>query len=756
MGHPYEQLPERDVEPSAGHVDAPEQGLAEVWSRHSAEIFRRCVALMGGNRAEAEEAFSRVAMKVLHKLSEQGLQARDRRAWLLRLAHNVCMDLHRENKRRPEQEIAVAGAAGELPATAHLPARGDPESGFLEKEMQEVLRRAINGLAWRLRQVVLRKLAGDSNQQIAERLGITEVNLRKRLQQARSALRLALISYRDGGEQEPARPRFDARAGGETAPPYRIHALRPLHLQLASGVETDATLEIVFAPRKASARREQALAAYCAHHPGGWKKRLEMAHHLMQAGRLEEAIPHLEQVAAKQTGRWQSWFELWSIHRLLETPGAAAAVCERALAGARAAAELAFWRGLLARSLGHHREAQRALEAACETAPGCPLLWTSLAAARLDAGRPAEAVGALDAALRLDGTDVAALSSGQDALRWMGRSGVARRRIELALDRDSGNAAALARWYALRCRAAGGRFSPGAGERQRQRALRRLAEDRAEACAAAAYGVAVRGDLAGAAAMLARLVRRDPRLRQAWHQYALLLDRLGRVDEALAALDQARALRPAGGDAHWDLDVASCRLAVRAGRWDLALAQAAVLSERWSYAWEAAAAAAWALASAGGEAGRAISVSCAAVDLQPHLPAAWIEHGHVLARCARHAEAVEVLETAWRLLPADDGFDLAAPAALVLAALHRRRCDAASARLWAGRALAAAEAEAGVDPVTAGIRLARARRELADARLHGGATPDRPAVPAGGAGAAWRTLQARWLRASQLSEPLWP
>jgi len=670
----------------------PGDTFSRIWNDHEASLFRRCLQWMRGNRADAQEAFSRAIVAIYRKLPDHRENVANLRAWLFRLTYNSCMNLHRENRRRQEKGVDLdvdlgSIAEGENEVLFSPASSGDPERAILGKELETFLRRCIADLPERLRETVLCQLSFASYRETAEHLEISEENVRKRLQEARAILRPRLREYRSGRARMPlASPWKELPEAGipRSSGPWRIYAVRPLQIRLGAGVETETSLLVNYPPKRASKRRREALEEYIRAHPSGWTRHLELGRHLVEEGLLEEAIPQLERVVLQQPRHFQAWTELATAHRLLERPEAAAAVCERALSMARTEAERHYLRGFRDQYRGRVGEAARAFEAACEARPDRSAPWIALARLRLSTGSPSEALLHLDEALRIDPEDAAALTLGYDALRLAGRSGEAFRRSARALDIDGANVAALVRWLAARCRALGGQLPHGSLEHRRLQRLRELARTRADARRGLAFWHVCRGDLAGAESLLASLVEDRPALRQGWTELARLLDALGRPEEALRALSEARER----GDQSRELDLMECRLATRAGLGEQALRSIAELLRRYGEAWDIASTSAWSMTSLGSDPERACELSRSAVALQPLLPAAWLEHGRVLSRQDRFDEAAEAFATAWELLPENEVTDLAAPTAHGLAEVHRRLGDSEASRRWSQITLA--------------------------------------------------------------------
>ena len=363
--------------------------------------------------------------------------------------------------------------------------------------------------------------------------------------------------------------------------------------------------------------------------------------------------------------------------------------------------------------------------------------WTALAELEWAAGRPSETAAALEKALALHPADVAALTLGFEALRLQGRSSEARRRNDLALEVDSTNPPALERRFAARARRAGGRLAP---EDCSWRAVERLARTRASARSLLSFVRVCGGDLAGTGEMAAFVAER-PRNPQARIERARLWDALDRPLAALQDVDAGRALLP------WsrELDLLACRISLRGGLPGRALQECENLLARYSDAWDTAMTAAWALANLG-RTGRAAELSQAAVERQSALPAAWLEHGRVLARCDRLREAVVATEMGWCLLPEGDGFDLATPAALDLLVLHRRLSSPGQARYWALQGLDMCAALGELDPVRAHIFRGWIQAELGSTAVPSISEPTDTAPP-------FLRIEKRRLLTTQLSEP---
>lgn len=167
----------------------------QLWEQYRNYLYRRCLTWMGGNRLDAQEAYSRAMLKAWDKLPNYAATITNLRAWLTRLTHNLCMDLHRERSRGAKGiESIEAIAAGERETLAST--LESPDAALLRRELGMTIRHAINTLPPRLRiPFILRCCQEKSYQEIAEQLALSHHNIRKRIQQAREILQKHLHKY---------------------------------------------------------------------------------------------------------------------------------------------------------------------------------------------------------------------------------------------------------------------------------------------------------------------------------------------------------------------------------------------------------------------------------------------------------------------------------------------------------------------------------------------------------------------------------
>ncbi|MBL4908383.1 MAG: sigma-70 family RNA polymerase sigma factor [Sneathiella sp.] len=152
---------------------------------------------MNVSSADAEDALSSATIRAFEKYGAHRSQISNERAWFARLLHNICIDIHRSNKRRSRlsdkvKEIVV------IDASESEKIEVTPEAELLNSELGSTLVRAINDLPKKLQEpLVMRLVKGEEYDFIAMSLNISNDNARKRVQQARAILRKKLSFLRD-------------------------------------------------------------------------------------------------------------------------------------------------------------------------------------------------------------------------------------------------------------------------------------------------------------------------------------------------------------------------------------------------------------------------------------------------------------------------------------------------------------------------------------------------------------------------------
>lgn len=169
----------------------------QLWQQYRDYHYSCCLKWMNGNSDDAEESLSQAMLKAWSKWPDHRDQITYPKAWLTQVIHNHCMDIHRQRQREAQKmeniddinvdHIAV-NSSGE-----------SPESNISRCEMRAYLNKAIESLPPRLRDpFILRYFQNKSCQDISKQLTLSEENVWKRVQQARTILRNQLNKYLTG------------------------------------------------------------------------------------------------------------------------------------------------------------------------------------------------------------------------------------------------------------------------------------------------------------------------------------------------------------------------------------------------------------------------------------------------------------------------------------------------------------------------------------------------------------------------------
>ena len=161
----------------------------EIWNQHRSHLYGVCLKQMNGRAADAQDALSAAMLRAREKLPRYAGQIDDLKAWLTRLTSNLCTDLQRERGRQVRR-LESLEALHESGWDYQTEACESPEERMLRYESVARVRRAVEEMPASLREPLLMRFWGDADYgEIAERLSLSAVNTRKRIQQARGVLR---------------------------------------------------------------------------------------------------------------------------------------------------------------------------------------------------------------------------------------------------------------------------------------------------------------------------------------------------------------------------------------------------------------------------------------------------------------------------------------------------------------------------------------------------------------------------------------
>jgi RNA polymerase sigma factor (sigma-70 family) len=334
-----------------------------LWENNREIFFKKCLKIMGGDIDEAEDALSSAMLKARDKMLLNFGRIENFKGWALRLTENVCFDLLRRHRRLVHYgEIPEYFADNKIDDSFFL-IECREKYRFQETALQEVFRLA-NRLPLRLREpFLLRFFLAEPYRCIADRLCISEENVRKRIQEARSVLkrqygskisRLLSSSLRER-DMDPESPlvtkirRNVREVLGDVEPEVDV----PLTTAwiVNAPPETGGEKEVLFFLPLRGGRLENRAAAlmqYVARHPGGWKKKLELAQIFLAAGLWDKAEKELRHVLEKHPRSFTGWLILGVMLAASCRREEAAGLFEEAGSLAKRASSKEFFSGMAA------------------------------------------------------------------------------------------------------------------------------------------------------------------------------------------------------------------------------------------------------------------------------------------------------------------------------------------------------------------------------------------------------------------------
>lgn len=170
----------------------------QEWQTYQAHLYRCCLKWMNSNAIDAEEVLSQGMLKAWNEWQNSGSKIKYPKAWLTRIIHNICMDIHRKSRR---EALAIENIDDikfeDYPAFASRV--GFPELNILDRELRAYMHHEIESLPPKLRDsFVLYYCKDKSYKDIAKLFICSEENVRKCVRKARRILQRHLTKYLAG------------------------------------------------------------------------------------------------------------------------------------------------------------------------------------------------------------------------------------------------------------------------------------------------------------------------------------------------------------------------------------------------------------------------------------------------------------------------------------------------------------------------------------------------------------------------------
>lgn len=174
-------------------MDADGEDFWRLWLGEREFFFKMCVRWLQGNVHDAEDVLSKGALNAVEYMRHNPRAVQRFRPWMLRVLHNLCVDVQRAHTRGAELHQHAPAEPKALVGGAHGP---PPDHTMLRRELATSIHQAASGLPPHLYQVfTLRFIDELPYDRISQALTITPQNARKRIQQVREILREKLRAF---------------------------------------------------------------------------------------------------------------------------------------------------------------------------------------------------------------------------------------------------------------------------------------------------------------------------------------------------------------------------------------------------------------------------------------------------------------------------------------------------------------------------------------------------------------------------------
>jgi RNA polymerase sigma factor (sigma-70 family) len=628
----------------------------QLWQRHEKYLYRVCLQNLGGVQEEAEDALSRLLIKLWDSLPRHAGGIKNLRAWLTRSAYNLCIDIHRERKQtlHTKRLEDVIGRDD----TSLLHSSESPEEDALRREIHHYLYQSVTKLAPELRIPFLLHFLHDIPYgEIAAQLSITPENARKRSQMARQVLRDRLKNYLTGstgdfGEDVGVdlyslldNPGAEERNQPNAKDLRHQVALRPVKVALNSGIERSFYVPLDHKPLKLHPKIKS-VSRYTSAHPHGWKKRLELAHLLYEAGEWTGAVEEYRRVLEKQPQLLDVYLDLGNVFDLMESQSDSIDTYQKALQIAHEPATRHRIIGLLETRRGNYPRAVEEFQKATQIEPQHAIHWRQLGVLHAQEDYPLEALGCFQELLKLSPWDSVGLTHLPYLLRDLGRLTEADHYVDLVFARRSENVLSLK--YLADSRSISRQVfgKEGRSTLALIREALRLAPGSPEIHESLATYHFCRGEWREGIVLLEKFTRQHPSCPEGWIYYAKALFQTGVVGEAAVAVNRALRL----DHATWKTNLAALEILTWHNIPLRLQQQASEIVKEFPRRWTAWAAAARALMIGLQDVDQACAISAQAPVLQPRLANSWFEHSKILTMAARYHEAIVAAEVGWKFL----------------------------------------------------------------------------------------------------------
>ena len=179
------------------YLGGDQAAFATLYERYKRQLYAYLGRMIPQDPASVDDVFQQTWVRAIRRLPEY----RNREvflAWLMRIAHNLTVDLFRSGTRRGEQSLSDVDPETDMPLTKE----DDTPSGRLDRrELGEAIDRAVRELPPELREVFLLRQDGVSFREIAEIQHCSINTSLARMRYALNKLRGSLAGWAHAAEE---------------------------------------------------------------------------------------------------------------------------------------------------------------------------------------------------------------------------------------------------------------------------------------------------------------------------------------------------------------------------------------------------------------------------------------------------------------------------------------------------------------------------------------------------------------------------
>lgn len=166
----------------------------EMWLAEREFFYKMCIRWLRGDRHDAEDVMSKGALNALEYVRSHPTAVQRFRPWMLRILHNLCIDVIRARARGTGLEHCAPIEASRVVGDGRAPQH--PDQALMCQEIASSIAEAASALPPRLYEVfALRFIKELPYDEISRVLMISPQNARKRIQQVRELLRIELSGF---------------------------------------------------------------------------------------------------------------------------------------------------------------------------------------------------------------------------------------------------------------------------------------------------------------------------------------------------------------------------------------------------------------------------------------------------------------------------------------------------------------------------------------------------------------------------------